>query len=175
MPNANTHDAITYAIIPVTFIAAEMYWGNHMTAVIATVAMLFSGLMFGPDLDLNSRPYRRWGPLRFLWKPYQAALSHRSALSHGPLLGTIIRIVYFLIVFSLFCATLLYFRHRYVNGAQNTWEGEFNGIKSDLFTLIGNTDNRYLWGGFAGLWVGALAHTTADIVWSAIKRSRRRR
>ncbi|MBO0859405.1 MAG: DUF2227 family putative metal-binding protein [Chloracidobacterium sp.] len=33
-------------------------------------------------------------------------------LSHGPLLGTIIRIVYFLIVFSLFCATLLYFRHR---------------------------------------------------------------
>ena len=74
MPNARTHDAITYAIIPFTFLAAEMYWGDHTTSIIATVAMLFSGLMFGPDLDLDSKPYRRWGPLKFLWKPYQAAL-----------------------------------------------------------------------------------------------------
>ena len=175
MPNARTHDAITYAIIPLTFIAAEIYWGDHATSAITTGAMLFSGLMFGPDLDLNSRPYRRWGPLKFLWKPYQAALSHRSAFSHGPILGTIIRIVYFLIVFSLFAATVLYLRHRYVNGAQTTWQGEFDGIKSDLFTLFNETDNKYLWGGFVGLWVGALAHTTADVVWSAIKRSARRR
>ena len=174
MPNARTHDTITYAIIPFTFLAAEMYWGDHMTSIIATVAMLFSGLMFGPDLDLDSKPYRRWGPLKILWKPYQAALPHRSVLSHGPMLGTIIRIVYFLIVFSLFAATLLYFRHRYVNGAETTWQGEVAGIKSDLFTLFGYTDNKHLWGGFAGLWVGALAHTTADVVWSSIKRMRRR-
>src|SRR5262249_29050034 len=175
MPNARPHDALTYAIIPLTFIAAEFYWGDHATSAIATVAMLFSGLMFGPDLDLDSKPYRRWGPLKFLWKPYQVALPHRSVLSHGPVLGTIIRIVYFLIVFSLFAATLLYARHRYVNGAQNTWLGEFDTLKSDLFALFDKTDSRYLWGAFAGLWVGALAHTTADIVWSAIKRRRRRR
>src|SRR5262245_9751584 len=175
MPNASTHDAITYAIIPFTFLGAEMYWGDHKISIIATVAMLFSWLLFGSDLDLDSKPYRRWGPLNLLWKPYQAALPHRSVLSHGPILGTIIRIVYFLIVFSLFAATLLYIRHRYVNGAETTWQGEFSGIKSDLFTLFGDTENKYLWGGFAGLWVGALAHTTADIVWSAIKRSRRRR
>jgi uncharacterized metal-binding protein len=175
MPNARTHDIITYAIIPFTFLAAEIYWGDLATSAIATVAMLFSGLMFGPDLDLDSKPYRRWGPLKFLWKPYQVALPHRSVLSHGPILGTIIRIVYFLIVFSLFSASLLYLRHRYVNGAQTTWTGEFDGIRSDLFTLFGETDNKYLWGSFAGLCVGALAHTTADIVWSSIKRSRRRR
>jgi uncharacterized metal-binding protein len=175
MPNARTHDAITYAIIPFTFLGAEMYWGDHKTSIIVTVAMLFSGLMFGPDLDLDSKPYRRWGPLKLLWKPYQAALPHRSVLSHGPILGTIIRIIYFLIVFSLFAATLLYLRHRYIHGAQTTWQGEFDGIKSDLFTLFSDTDNKYLWGGFAGLWVGALSHTTADIVWSAIKRTRRRR
>jgi uncharacterized metal-binding protein len=62
MPNARTHDIITYAIIPITFLAAEVYWGNYLTSAIATVAMVFSGLMFGPDLDLNSKPYRRWGP-----------------------------------------------------------------------------------------------------------------
>jgi uncharacterized metal-binding protein len=93
-------------------------------------------------------------------------------LSHGPVLGTIIRIVYFLIVFSLFAASLLYLRHRYVNGAQTTWQGEFDTIKADLFTLLSETDKKYLWGVFGGLCAGALAHTTADIVWSAIKRRR---
>jgi uncharacterized metal-binding protein len=173
MPNARTHDAITYAIIPFTFLGAEMYWGNHATSAIATVAMLFSGLMFGPDLDLDSKPYRRWGPLKFLWKPYQAALPHRSKLSHGPILGTVIRIVYFLIVFSLFTATVLYLRHRFVNVQQTTWQGEFDVVKADLFTFLNETDQKYLWGAFGGLVVGALAHTTADIVWSAIKRRRR--
>jgi uncharacterized metal-binding protein len=172
MPNARTHDAITYAIIPLTYVGAVLYWGDHVISAIATVAMLFSGLMFGPDLDLDSKPYRRWGPLKFLWKPYQAALPHRSVLSHGPILGTIIRIVYFLIVFSLFAATVLYLRNRYVNGAQTTWQAEFDVIKADLFTIYNETDERYLLGVFGGLCVGALAHTVADIVWSAIKRRR---
>lgn len=172
MPNARTHDAITYAIIPFTYFATQIYWGDHLTSAIATVAMLFSGLMFGPDLDLDSKPYRRWGPLKFLWKPYQAALPHRSMLSHGPILGTIIRIVYFLIVFSLFAATVLYVRNRYVNGAQTTWQAEFDVIKADLFTIYNETDKQYLWSVFGGLCVGALAHTAADIVWSAIKRRR---
>lgn len=172
MPNARTHDAITYAIIPFTYLAAEMYWGDHMTSIIATAAMLFSGLMFGPDLDLDSKPYRRWGPLKFLWKPYQAALPHRSKFSHGPILGTVIRIVYFLIVFSLFAATVLYARHRFVNGEQTTWQGEFDVVKADLFTFWDGTDKQYFEAAFGGLWVGALAHTTADIFWSAIKRRR---
>lgn len=172
MPNARAHDAITYAIIPFTYLAAEMYWGDHTTSAIATAAMLFSGLMFGPDLDLNSKPYRRWGPLKFLWKPYQAALPHRSKFSHGPILGTVIRVTYFLVVFSLFAATVLYARHRFVNGEQTTWQGEFDVVKADLLTFLGGTDEQYLLGAFGGLWAGALAHTTADILWSAIKRRR---
>ncbi|MCG3159383.1 MAG: hypothetical protein JMDDDDMK_00369 [Acidobacteria bacterium] len=172
MPNARGHDAITYAIIPFTYLAAEMYWGDHTTSAIATVAMLFSGLMFGPDLDLDSKPYRRWGPLKFLWKPYQVALPHRSKLSHGPILGTIIRIAYFLIVFSLFAATVLYARHRYLDGGQTTWQGEFDVVKADLFTFWEGTDKQYFEAAFGGLCVGALAHTTADIIWSAIKRRR---
>ena len=172
MPNARAHDAITYAIIPFTYLGAEMYWGDHTASIIATIAMLFSGLMFGPDLDLDSKPYRRWGPLKFLWKPYQAALPHRSKLSHGPILGTVIRIVYFLVVFSLFSATVLYLRHRYLNGQQTTWQGEFDIVKADLFTFWDGTDKQYFEAAFGGLWVGALAHTTADIFWSAIKRRR---
>src|SRR5262245_13918045 len=170
MPNARTHDAITYGLTPFTYLAAEMLWENHVISVLATAAMLFSGLMFGPDLDLNSQPYKRWGPLKFIWKPYQAALSHRSAFSHGPVLGTIIRIVYFLVIFSVLGATMLYLRHRFIHLQQTTWEAEFTTIRDDLFTMWRQTDQLYFWGIFGGLWLGALAHTTADIAWSTLKK-----
>jgi uncharacterized metal-binding protein len=173
MPNARTHDAITYALTPFTFLGAEMYWENHLISALATGAMLFAGLMFGPDLDLNSRPYQRWGPLKIIWKPYQAALPHRSKFSHGPVLGTVIRIVYFLIMFSALGATILYIHHRFVHEQQTTWGAEFALIRGDLFTFWDQTEKRYFWGVFAGLWLGALSHTTADVVWSAIKRRRR--
>lgn len=171
MPNGNTHDTITFLLVPLTYLGAEMYWrGDHTTSVIATGAMLFAGLMFGPDLDLQSRPYRRWGPLRFIWKPYQAALSHRSTLSHGPMLGTVVRVAYFLVMFSLLAATLLYVRHSYLRGQQTTWTAEFDLVKGDLFSIWAQTDKQYFEAGFVGLWLGALSHTTADIIWSAIKR-----
>jgi uncharacterized metal-binding protein len=171
MPNGNTHDTITFVLVPLTYLAAEMYWGgNHTLSIIATVAMLFAGLMFGPDLDLQSRPYNRWGPLRIIWKPYQVALPHRSLLSHGPVLGTVIRIVYFLVMFSLLAATLLYIRHAYLRGQQTTWTAEFNMVKGDLLSIWNQTEKQYFEAGFAGLWLGALSHTAADVIWSAVKR-----
>ena len=172
MPNGNTHDAITFTLVPLTYLSAEMYWnGDHTISVIVTAAMLFAGLMFGPDLDLQSSPYKRWGPLRFIWKPYQVALPHRSTLSHGPILGTAIRIVYFLAMFSLVAATVLYIRHAYLRGQQTTWTGEFNMVRGDLFSIWEQTDKEYFKAGFAGLWLGALSHTAADIIWSTMKRS----
>lgn len=170
MPNANGHDAITYSLIPFTYLVADMYWGDHTVSAIATGAMLFSGLMFGPDLDLESRPYRRWGPLRFIWKPYQVALPHRSTFSHGPILGTIIRIIYFLFAFSLLAATILYFMHVYVDGQQSTWIREYQTVKRDLFEIWDDSQKQYLWGAFGGLWAGALAHTAADIIYSTYKK-----
>lgn len=57
---------------------------------------LFSGLMFGPDLDTYSRQFKRWGLLRWIWLPYRRSMRHRSFLSHGPIVGTIVRIIYLL-------------------------------------------------------------------------------
>jgi len=170
MPNATTHDTITLVLVPLTYLGAEMYWGgDHTMSAIATAAMLFAGLMFGPDLDLQSRPYSRWGPLRFIWKPYQVALPHRSVLSHGPVLGTVIRVTYFLVMFSLVAATFLYLRHSYIRGMQTTWSAEFNMVKGDLFSFYNQTDKQYLWAAFLGLCLGALSHTAADITWSTVK------
>ena len=69
-------------------------WMGPRGALVSGLAFLIGGLLLSPDLDTNSRPYQRWGPLRWLWWPYRKALRHRSVLSHSPLLGTLVRVGY---------------------------------------------------------------------------------
>lgn len=170
MPSGRTHDLITFALAPVVFAGTQMYTGNAKLAVITTVTTLFSGLMFGPDLDLNSKPYRRWGPLRFIWVPYKAALSHRSRLSHGLVLGTIFRILYFVAVLAMLATAVLYVRQRYLYGVQTTWNAEFERVSLDIGGFWRRTDKELFWAAFAGLWIGAAAHTVSDVVWSITKK-----
>jgi len=57
-------------------------------------AYAFSALFLSPDLDLHtSRPYLRWGVLRWLWAPYAFVFKHRK-LSHHLLLGPLSRMAY---------------------------------------------------------------------------------
>ncbi|VXD13231.1 metal-binding protein [Planktothrix paucivesiculata] len=94
MPSGQTHDRITLWSLP--FIAGLTFSqtrSSHLTFLV-TGSFLFSGLMFGPDLDIDSRQFQRWGMLRCFWVPYQNSLRHRSFLSHGPFIGTALRILY---------------------------------------------------------------------------------
>ncbi len=63
-------------------------------AVVGGLSFLVGGLWLSPDLDTRSNATRRWGPLALLWWPYRRVLSHRSALSHTPLLGSAGRLLY---------------------------------------------------------------------------------
>lgn len=63
-------------------------------AVVGALSFLVGGLWLSPDLDTRSNATRRWGPLSPLWWPYRRFLSHRSALSHTPLLGSAGRLAY---------------------------------------------------------------------------------
>ena len=171
MPSGRTHDLITFALAPPVFVGAQMYWGNAALSLLATVALLFSGLMFGPDLDLDSKPYRRWGPLRFIWFPYKAALSHRSRLSHGLVLGTVFRIVYFISVVAILATVVLYARERYLHGARASWGAQFEHVSLEMGGFWRNTEKQYFWATFAGLWIGAAAHTISDLVWSFAKKA----
>jgi uncharacterized metal-binding protein len=60
----------------------------------AGLGFLLGGLMLSPDLDTRSNCTRRWGSLRLLWWPYRRCLSHRSVVSHSPLLGSAGRLAY---------------------------------------------------------------------------------
>ena len=102
MPSGRTHDQITLMCLPWVGGLSLLVTFNPALALCLCCGFLFSGLMFGPDLDIYSKQYQRWGPLRFIWIPYQKTLSHRSWLSHGPVMGTALRLIYLAVWASLF-------------------------------------------------------------------------
>jgi uncharacterized metal-binding protein len=101
MPNAPTHDLITvvsgaaltlpvyqavYAQAPeIATPAAAIFFGAH----------LLSGLMFSPDLDIDSAIDDRWGPFYWIWKPYMWIIPHRHFWSHSLVVAPILKLIYF--------------------------------------------------------------------------------
>ncbi len=94
MASGLEHDRAT-CVLAVFYGVIWWPWFGIPCAAFSGLAFLFGGLFLSPDLDIHSRPYQRWGILRWLWWPYQRLIPHRSMLSHSPFLGTAIRIVYF--------------------------------------------------------------------------------
>lgn len=94
MPSGRTHDQITLGMLPGIAIVTLVLSRSASLTLSLSGAFLFSGLMFGPDLDIYSIQYKRWGWLRVIWLPYRKVLHHRSWLSHGPIIGTILRLLY---------------------------------------------------------------------------------
>lgn len=164
MPSGRTHDRITMWVLPI--VVAITFWqtrNGNLTLLIATGFML-GGLMFGPDLDIYSVQYQRWGFLRWIWLPYQKSLRHRSFLSHGPVIGTTLRIIYFTIIVSVIALVLLVIAEKLGNVALN-WQtlGDeiLNALVSYKFEFLAL---------FLGLEVGAMSHYLSDWTGSAYKR-----
>jgi uncharacterized metal-binding protein len=61
--------------------------------LIAAASFLIGGLWLSPDLDTRSLALHRWGALQWLWWPYRTLLPHRSFWSHGPVIGTLLRLL----------------------------------------------------------------------------------
>ena len=171
MPSGKTHDAITFVLAVPTFVAA---WGatrNLVLATIVTAAMLFGGLMFGPDLDIQSRQYTRWGVFRFLWWPYKVMFRHRSRWSHGIIFGTLIRVVYFAGVLALFVAGGVYLRAMFVTGAPPDLEAYLDAWRTIEMHVTGQGIGvRETLAVLAGLWWGAASHTLTDVAWSVVRK-----
>ena len=93
MASGRQHDRAT-RLLALPF--GLLWWPAQGPAVALTAAVSFllGGLWLSPDLDTRSLATYRWGPLAPLWWPYRRCLSHRSALSHSPLLGSALRLAY---------------------------------------------------------------------------------
>lgn len=110
LPGAKTHDLITVvsggALAPLTYL---ILLNQNLPREIATLdtallvgAHLLSGIMFSPDLDIDSAIDNRWGPFFWIWRPYMWAVPHRSRwFSHGLILPPLLRLGYFFIMVTL--------------------------------------------------------------------------
>jgi uncharacterized metal-binding protein len=175
MPSGRTHDRITLWSLPlVASIAFERTRNSELTLLVAT-GFLVSGLMFGPDLDIHSRQYLRWGCLRWIWLPYRRSMRHRSFFSHGPVIGTVLRLGYLTLWVSLFwlLATMIGAIAYQALGQIADWQTLMGMILSDAIVTLQHWLNRYpqelLMVGL-GLELGALSHTLSDLIMSRYKR-----
>jgi uncharacterized metal-binding protein len=93
MASGKNHDRSILFTSPIVGIIGVSY--SLELGIIAASAHLLGGLYLSPDLDLVSKPFKRWGVLRVLWIPYQKLIPcHRHWLSHGVIVGSIIRLLY---------------------------------------------------------------------------------
>ncbi|MEC4814865.1 MAG: metal-binding protein [Scytonema sp. PMC 1069.18] len=164
MPSGRTHDRITLWALPlVTGVAFWQTQSGNLTLLVAA-GFLFGGLMFGPDLDIYSRHYQRWGFLRFIWLPYQKSLRHRSFLSHGPIIGTTLRVLYLSGLIVILGILALVVAEKLWNVPLN-WQKMGNAVTHAL--SVHGTELLTL---FLGLEVGAMSHSLSDWGGSAYKR-----
>ncbi len=165
MPSGRTHDRITLWSLPV--VAGLTFGQTHSSRLTLLIAgsFLFSGLMFGPDLDIQrSYHIQRWGWLGWLWLPYQKSLRHRSFLSHGPLIGTAVRVIYLGMWLMLFGVPFIWI-------TQEVWEFEWSlsQVSQALMRSLSQESTEWLtiyW----GLELGAMTHYMADWATSTYKR-----
>jgi uncharacterized metal-binding protein len=169
MPSGRTHDRITLWSLPaVAGLSFSLTRNGNLTLLVAT-GFLFGGLMFGPDLDIHSRQYQRWGWLRWIWQPYQQNLRHRSFLSHGPLIGTALRVFYLaswiaaLWIFAAATGKLFWGWHWNWHSAGAAVAQSFQQHYTEWIAL------------FAGLELGAMSHYLSDWGGSAYKRFKTQR
>lgn len=169
MPSGRTHDRITLWCLPLVSGLVFRLTVSLPLTLITSLGYLVGGLMLGPDLDIHSIQYKRWGVFRWIWRPYQGSFKHRSRLSHGPIIGTLIRVAYlsvWLAIFGLLLAEL-------VNGSgsgQLTWRDLRYGLMRSAY--------QYQWEWVAllvGLELGALLHSVSDWLVSHHKQRRRKR
>jgi uncharacterized metal-binding protein len=148
------------------FVAGITFWQTRSSNATLLVAggFLFGGLMFGPDLDIYSVQFQRWGFLRWIWLPYQKSLRHRSFLSHGPIIGTILRILYLGCLLAILAILVLAIAEKLWN-LSFTWQDLGETVGRSLVQY--NTEYIAL---FLGLELGAMSHSLSDWGGSAYKR-----
>lgn len=169
MSSGPTHDRITLWILPWIVFATYLATRNGELTLLMAGGFFFSGLMFGPDLDIHSTQYKRWGILRWIWLPYRKLFRHRSLFSHGLIIGTLIRVVY-LVVMVFAIAIFLIAIAQLLFGFPWNWQ-KFILKVIDLLANKYSTEAIVLW---LGLELGAMSHSVSDWISSAVKKQRKK-
>lgn len=187
MPSGQTHDRLAWIGCPIIAVVVGCLSRLWQLAAIAGISYLLGGLFLSPDLDTYSRPYQRWGYLRWLWWPYRQWIPHRSVLSHGPIIGTVLRLLYGGVWLGIFLLCLLLFlvtaqkmtSHLEIGQGELLPQGKFLFGHTLAWVYLSLRSHPYHWlTAFMGLEVAAMVHYLSDWgvsrVKGIMKHSRRR-
>lgn len=164
MPSGKNHDKITWLCLPFILATLLILTQRLDLTFLGSVGFIFSGLMFGPDLDIYSIQYQRWRFLKFIWLPYQKTIKHRSVFSHGFIIGTVIRICYLSAIILIFSLVILSFLQLYSSG-KIYWHTSIG----NSYSIVKNQYGQQLLSLFIGLELGAMSHYVADNISSRRK------
>lgn len=175
MPSGRTHDRITLWTLPATALLVGLASRDPAQVLIFASGYLVGGLLLSPDLDIHSRPYLRWGPLRWIWLPYRKVLHHRSMLSHGPLFGTLLRLLY-LGSWVLALATIGLICWAQYESPEAWQQLTLLQLQRGLTQVLVGVAQHPLECliAFLGLEIGAMSHSLSDWTYSYWKRLSRR-
>lgn len=166
LPNAKTHDAITVvtglALAPLTYITVLSQGQSSELAAVDTGllvgAHLLSGIMFSPDLDIDSAIDDRWGIFFWIWRPYMWVVPHGSRLlSHGLIIPPLLRLLYFFVV-----VTLLFLGLGWALGQLSIAIPDYHLQALHYLLTLARTQPREVLVVLTGFITGSAAHTIAD-------------
>jgi uncharacterized metal-binding protein len=166
MPGARAHDLITIvtgvALAPLTYSVLSQSGVEPNVALANTGVLvgahLLSGIMFSPDLDLDSRIDDRWGIFFWIWRPYMWFVPHRHRiLSHGLAISQLLRLFYFYTV-----VVLLLSGAAWVLGRVGIVIPEYHRQVSNALLDLVVEHPRESWSFVVGFCTGGAAHTIAD-------------
>ena len=100
MATGQQHDKATKICSLVFGVCIGIYL-DIQTGVYGGIAFAIGGLWLSPDLDTESKPLKRWGIFKIIWFPYRKLIKHRSFISHSPIIGTLIRLIYLYVISTL--------------------------------------------------------------------------
>ncbi len=173
MPSTPIHDALTLATAAA---AVPVYWHYMPPKDPAPLGFLVggiivSGFLLSADLDINSRPYHRWGAFRIFWWPYQKLIPHRSWISHNFLIGPLFRAIYLLAICYLLIRAEAWLINQWMVPVDQNRIGK--EVIQDARRFIRRHE---LWTQMAilGLVASAFVHTAADAASTSLKRRARR-
>lgn len=159
LANGKTHEKINLSLLAVGLVSSLFLFnkGSFLDGFFIVLGYVIGTYFLGPDLDLKSRPFRRWRFLSFIWIPYQT-FKHRSIWTHGIIISDILRYAYLASWLLLTITILGIFFNDSISTFSLYLKITFSEYKSLFFWLvIGNI-------------LSSTAHTLTDKTTSTIKR-----
>lgn len=164
MATGKTHEWVTLWLLPPIFwVSWQVAHADFYSSSLVTAGTWVGGFLLSPDLDTKSRPFYRWGPLRFVWWPYQWAIRHRSPFSHGIGFAPWFRLFYISAVM-----VLLYFGLMWGLARMSGLPFSVAPIRQSILSFVNQHLNQILLLGL-GVWLGSLAHVLLDWLSSAFR------